>query len=306
MQGGRGEAQGHMGLVTAASMHFNSVNLSRADSPFAIPPPHASGLLPTAPPPPHPRAGSAAWAHARCCSPMDCPATPVTRYGNGLHAVLGYFYGRCYSHCHCHCLRPRGLNALPFSLSPAFLPLQCYGHSEPSLLSPPPPAVLLAISTAGPLPLSQCYDPPVKSLSKRPLDSTDLEDLSFEDCSLALDLGNARSAPGVDIVPTFTTNNDRMCLVLRSGQLGLLRIEDAERLQVRPPSPPHTHTGCPAPCPFFFVRCAQGVPERAIPPTHTCHIPLCALCPGPARRPHRSCLACHGARSAPAPWQDCA
>ena len=41
------------------------------------------------------------------------------------------------------------------------------------------------------------------------------------------------SAPGVDIVPTFTTNNDRMCLVLRTGQLGLLRIEDAERLQVR-------------------------------------------------------------------------
>jgi len=42
------------------------------------------------------------------------------------------------------------------------------------------------------------------------------------------------SAPGIDIVPTFTTNNDRMCLVLRTGQLGLLRIEDAERLQVHP------------------------------------------------------------------------
>ena len=51
MQGGRGEAQGHMGLVTAASMHFNSVNLTRADPPFAIPPPHTSGFLPTAPPP---------------------------------------------------------------------------------------------------------------------------------------------------------------------------------------------------------------------------------------------------------------
>lgn len=41
-----------------------------------------------------------------------------------------------------------------------------------------------------------------------------------------------RSAPGIDIVPTFTTNNDRMCLVLRTGLLGLLRIDDAERLQV--------------------------------------------------------------------------
>lgn len=52
------------------------------------------------------------------------------------------------------------------------------------------------------------------------------------DCSLALDMGNARSAPGLDLVPTFTTNNRRMCLLLATGQMGMLRIEDAERLQV--------------------------------------------------------------------------
>jgi hypothetical protein len=51
-------------------------------------------------------------------------------------------------------------------------------------------------------------------------------------CNLVLDLGNARSAPGVDVVPTFTTNNKRMCLLLANGEMGMLRIEDAERLQV--------------------------------------------------------------------------
>ena len=50
--------------------------------------------------------------------------------------------------------------------------------------------------------------------------------------SFALDLGNARSAPGVDVVPTFTTNNDRICLLLSTQKMGMLRIEDAERLQV--------------------------------------------------------------------------
>ena len=50
-------------------------------------------------------------------------------------------------------------------------------------------------------------------------------------CNLALDLSNARGCPGVDVVPTFTTNNKRMCLMLATGQMGMLRIEDAERLQ---------------------------------------------------------------------------
>lgn len=36
----------------------------------------------------------------------------------------------------------------------------------------------------------------------------------------------------MDVVPTFTTSNARMCLLLSNGRFGLLRIEDAERLQV--------------------------------------------------------------------------
>lgn len=43
-----------------------------------------------------------------------------------------------------------------------------------------------------------------------------------------------RSHAGEDVVPTFTTSNDRMLLLLSSGQSGMLRIEDAERLQVCP------------------------------------------------------------------------
>lgn len=50
---------------------------------------------------------------------------------------------------------------------------------------------------------------------------------------LALYLLSHRSAAGVDVVPTFTTSNARMCLLLSNGRFGLLRIEDAERLQVR-------------------------------------------------------------------------
>jgi hypothetical protein len=47
---------------------------------------------------------------------------------------------------------------------------------------------------------------------------------------LLLDL--SRSAAGVDVVPTFTTSNARICLLLSNGKYGALRIEDAERLQV--------------------------------------------------------------------------
>ncbi|GAB4814995.1 hypothetical protein N2152v2_002041 [Parachlorella kessleri] len=52
-----------------------------------------------------------------------------------------------------------------------------------------------------------------------------------DEVSYALDLGNAQSQAGEDVVPTFTTSNDRMLLLLSSGQSGMLRIEDAERLQ---------------------------------------------------------------------------
>jgi len=37
----------------------------------------------------------------------------------------------------------------------------------------------------------------------------------------------------VDVVPTFTTSNARICLLLSNGRYGALRIEDAERLQVK-------------------------------------------------------------------------
>lgn len=36
----------------------------------------------------------------------------------------------------------------------------------------------------------------------------------------------------MDLVPTFTTSNQRICLLLANGKMGFLRIEDAERLQV--------------------------------------------------------------------------
>ena len=47
-----------------------------------------------------------------------------------------------------------------------------------------------------------------------------------------------RSAPPTDVVPTFKTTNERICLLLSSNQLGMLRIQDAERLQVPNPLPP--------------------------------------------------------------------
>jgi site-specific DNA-cytosine methylase len=90
----------------------------------------------------------------------------------------------------------------------------------------------------------ECYQPPIKSVKSSSNEAgpssssssalTELEDIDLSDCSLALDLGNARSAPGIDIVPTFTTQNERMCLILPSGKIGMLRTDDAERLQGLP------------------------------------------------------------------------
>ena len=45
--------------------------------------------------------------------------------------------------------------------------------------------------------------------------------------------GACRSPPVVDRVPTMKTANCRMCLLLATGQMGMLQIEDAERLQAR-------------------------------------------------------------------------
>uniref|UniRef100_A0A1D2A1D0 DNA (cytosine-5-)-methyltransferase n=3 Tax=Auxenochlorella protothecoides TaxID=3075 RepID=A0A1D2A1D0_AUXPR len=59
-------------------------------------------------------------------------------------------------------------------------------------------------------------------------------DRSAREVSYAIDLGNAISPAGEDVVPTFTTSNDRMLLLLSSGLSGMLRCDDAERLQGLP------------------------------------------------------------------------
>ncbi len=50
----------------------------------------------------------------------------------------------------------------------------------------------------------------------------------------AIKLWVCRSGPTIDMVPTFKTGNALICLLLKDGQLGILRTEDAERLQVLP------------------------------------------------------------------------
>jgi ribosome biogenesis GTPase A len=82
----------------------------------------------------------------------------------------------------------------------------------------------------------ECYDP------KGPRDDDDLrgdEDARRLRASFALDLGNARTAGCVDCLPTLTTGNRRICLLLPDGRMGLLRTTDAERVQGLPPG----HTG---------------------------------------------------------------
>jgi len=51
---------------------------------------------------------------------------------------------------------------------------------------------------------------------------------------IAADLSNAQNSPSIGITPTFTTGNCRMSVLLPSGAFGLLRIQDAERLQGLP------------------------------------------------------------------------
>ncbi|CAL8460848.1 g379 [Coccomyxa elongata] len=76
------------------------------------------------------------------------------------------------------------------------------------------------------------------------------------DCSSALDLANAQSGPTIDMVPTFETGNALICLLLKSGQLGVLRTKDAEHLQ-------GFEEGHTPPC--FPIRglgsCLHGVPS---------------------------------------------
>ena len=55
---------------------------------------------------------------------------------------------------------------------------------------------------------------------------------SDADCVMVSKL-TFRSSPVIDMVPTFTTSNERICLLMTNGHMGSLRIEDAERLQVQ-------------------------------------------------------------------------
>ena len=51
---------------------------------------------------------------------------------------------------------------------------------------------------------------------------------------VCIDLSNAQCSPAVGLAPTFTKSNCRMGVLLGDGQFGLLRIQDAERLQGLP------------------------------------------------------------------------
>ena len=57
---------------------------------------------------------------------------------------------------------------------------------------------------------------------------------SNKDINFAIDLGQATAKPGEDVVPSLTTSNDRILLLLRDGRVGMLRVEDGERLQGLP------------------------------------------------------------------------
>ena len=83
---------------------------------------------------------------------------------------------------------------------------------------------------------------------------TEAEDAT-NNWSFALDLGNARSPGAVDMVPTFTTNTSRICLLLSNNKMGMLRVQDAERLQ----GFPEGYTEC------CFPIAAPGAPiHRAL------------------------------------------
>jgi site-specific DNA-cytosine methylase len=57
---------------------------------------------------------------------------------------------------------------------------------------------------------------------------------SNKDVNFAVDLGQAMAKPAEDVVPSLTTSNDRILLLLRDGRVGMLRVEDAERIQGLP------------------------------------------------------------------------
>ena len=57
---------------------------------------------------------------------------------------------------------------------------------------------------------------------------------SNKDVNFAVDLAQAMAKPAEDVVPSLTTSNDRILLLLRDGRVGMLRVEDAERIQGLP------------------------------------------------------------------------
>ena len=67
----------------------------------------------------------------------------------------------------------------------------------------------------------------------RPQSNLVAVDICFSAHPKRLRLALRRSPPVVDRVPTMKTSNCRMCLLLATGQMGMLQIEDAERLQAR-------------------------------------------------------------------------
>ena len=52
--------------------------------------------------------------------------------------------------------------------------------------------------------------------------------------ALAFDLGEARSEPVRDMIPSLTTSNRSIVVALPTGKFGFLRLTDAERLQGLP------------------------------------------------------------------------
>ena len=65
----------------------------------------------------------------------------------------------------------------------------------------------------------------------------------------------------VDRIPTMKTSNCRMCLLLATGQMGMLMIEDAERLQVRPPATPPRRRTLSIPAPGHSSGFVSSLPK---------------------------------------------
>ena len=57
---------------------------------------------------------------------------------------------------------------------------------------------------------------------------------SNRDVNFGIDLAQATAKPGEDVLPSLTTSNDRILLLLRDGRVGMLRVEDGERMQGLP------------------------------------------------------------------------